>query len=85
MAEAGLDVTVDAAANLVGRRPGRTGRWLATGSHLDTVIDAGPYDGAYGVVAAVEVAAALRPPPTSTTASSSPPSPTRRALGARPA
>ena len=60
MAEAGLDVTVDAAANLVGRRPGRTGRWLATGSHLDTVIDAGPYDGAYGVVAAVEVAAALQ-------------------------
>ncbi len=59
MAEAGLDVTVDAAANLLGRRPGRTGRWLATGSHLDTVIDAGPYDGAYGVVAAVEVAAAL--------------------------
>jgi allantoate deiminase len=59
MAEAGLDVTVDAAANLLGRRPGRTGRWLATGSHLDTVIDAGPYDGAYGVVAAVEAAAAL--------------------------
>ena len=59
MTEAGLDVTVDAAANLVGRQPGRTGRWLATGSHLDTVIEAGPYDGAYGVVAAVEVAAAL--------------------------
>jgi len=59
MAEAGLDVTVDAATNLVGRRPGSTGRWLATGSHLDTVIDAGLYDGAYGVVAAVEVAAAL--------------------------
>ena len=59
MAEAGLNVTVDAAANLLGRRPGRTGRWLATGSHLDTVIDAGPYDGAYGVAAAVEVAAAL--------------------------
>jgi N-carbamoyl-L-amino-acid hydrolase len=60
MAEAGLDVTVDAAANLVARRPGRTDRWLATGSHLDTVVDAGPYDGAYGVVGAVEVAAALR-------------------------
>ena len=59
MAEAGLDVTVDAAANLIGRRPGRTGRWLAIGSHLDTVIDGGPYDGAYGVVAAVEAAAAL--------------------------
>ncbi len=60
MAEAGLEVTVDAATNLVGRRPGSTDRWVGTGSHLDTVVDAGPLDGAYGVVAAVEAAAALR-------------------------
>lgn len=62
MREAGLTVTVDAAANLIGRRtgsgpPGR--RWLVTGSHLDTVVEAGALDGAYGVVAAVEVAGAL--------------------------
>jgi allantoate deiminase len=59
MAEAGLDHVVDAATNLVGRRTAGAGRVLVTGSHLDTVVDAGPLDGAYGVVAAVEVAAAL--------------------------
>jgi len=61
MREAGLDVTVDAAANLIGTRPGRrpdTGA-LVLGSHLDTVPDGGAYDGAYGVLAAVEVAHAL--------------------------
>lgn len=60
MREAGLTTEVDPAGNLIGRRPGRkTNGVLATGSHLDTVVDAGPLDGAYGVVAAVEVAAAL--------------------------
>jgi N-carbamoyl-L-amino-acid hydrolase len=61
MTEAGLDPTVDAATNLVGRRRGASniGAAVATGSHLDTVVDAGPFDGAYGVVAAVEVASAL--------------------------
>ncbi|MCU1459919.1 MAG: hypothetical protein JWL73_4011 [Actinomycetia bacterium] len=59
MVEAGLSPEVDAAANLIGRSPGRGGRWLATGSHLDTVVDGGTLDGAYGVVAAIEVAASL--------------------------
>ena len=61
MAQAGLRVEVDAVGNLIGRRSGTAGlpAVLATGSHLDTVIEAGPLDGAYGVVAAVEVAAAL--------------------------
>jgi N-carbamoyl-L-amino-acid hydrolase len=61
MREAGLTCEVDPAGNLIGRRPGGGGgrRVLATGSHLDTVVDAGALDGAYGVVAGVEVAAAL--------------------------
>jgi N-carbamoyl-L-amino-acid hydrolase len=61
MAGAGLRPTVDPAGNLIGRRPGTAGLpgALACGSHLDTVVEAGPLDGAYGVVAAVEVAAAL--------------------------
>ena len=59
MHEADLAVTLDAAANLVGRRSGSVDRWLASGSHLDTVVDGGWLDGAYGAVAAVEVAAAL--------------------------
>jgi N-carbamoyl-L-amino-acid hydrolase len=61
MAQAGLRAEVDAAGNLIGRRSGsaRLPAVLATGSHLDTVVEAGPLDGAYGAVAAVEVAAAL--------------------------
>ncbi|MCU1400982.1 MAG: hypothetical protein JWN62_4091 [Acidimicrobiales bacterium] len=59
MRAAGLTVTVDAAANLVGRRAGAATTWLVSGSHLDTVVDGGWLDGAYGVVAAVEVATAL--------------------------
>ena len=62
MTQAGLTPVVDAAANLIGRRAGAgsTGRCLATGSHLDTVVEAGALDGAYGVVAAVEMAEAIR-------------------------
>jgi N-carbamoyl-L-amino-acid hydrolase len=61
MAGAGLRTEVDAAGNLIGRRPGTAGlpAVLATGSHLDTVVEAGPLDGSYGVVAAVEACAAL--------------------------
>jgi N-carbamoyl-L-amino-acid hydrolase len=60
MIEAGLTPTVDAATNLIGRRPGPGhGRSIASGSHLDTVVEGGALDGAYGVVAAVEVAAAV--------------------------
>jgi N-carbamoyl-L-amino-acid hydrolase len=59
MRDAGLDPFVDPAANLVGRSPGRVGRWVASGSHIDTVVDGGRLDGAYGVLAAIEVAASL--------------------------
>jgi allantoate deiminase len=61
MRAAGLAVGVDAAGNLLGRLPGTAGRGrsLGTGSHLDSVVEAGPLDGAYGVVAAVEVADAI--------------------------
>jgi hydantoinase/carbamoylase family amidase len=63
MADAGLDVTHDAATNLIGRRPGTdsTAPHLVLGSHLDSVPRGGHLDGAYGVVAAVEVADRLRP------------------------
>jgi allantoate deiminase len=49
---AGLAVDVDAAGNLFGRAPERTGVWA--GSHLDTVPQGGRFDGALGVVAAIE-------------------------------
>jgi len=59
MSRSGLAPEVDAAANLIGRSPGQEGRWLASGSHLDTVVHGGPLDGVYGVVAALEAASSL--------------------------
>ena len=56
--EAGLEVEVDAAGNLIGRIPGG-GRQVWTGSHLDTVPGAGRFDGALGVVAGLEAVEAL--------------------------
>jgi hydantoinase/carbamoylase family amidase len=53
MTEAGLEVDVDAAGNMIGRR-GAADVW--SGSHLDSVPDGGRFDGALGVVAAIEVA-----------------------------
>ena len=54
MRDAGLAVREDAAGNLIGRRDG-PGRTLVLGSHLDTVVDAGRYDGPLGVMAAIAV------------------------------
>ena len=51
MQEAGLEVEVDDAGNLIGRT-GDAAIW--TGSHLDSVPDGGKFDGALGVVAAIE-------------------------------
>jgi allantoate deiminase len=57
MREAGLDPDVDAAGNLVGRSAVWSDVWV--GSHLDTVPRGGRYDGALGVVAAIEVVARI--------------------------
>ena len=51
MREAGLEVEVDAAGNLIGRAA-ESSVW--TGSHLDSVPFGGKFDGALGVVAAIE-------------------------------
>jgi acetylornithine deacetylase/succinyl-diaminopimelate desuccinylase-like protein len=53
MREAGLEVDRDDAGNLFGRR-GAARVW--SGSHLDTVPNGGRFDGALGVVAAIEAA-----------------------------
>src|SRR5512141_2562759 len=61
MREAGMDAHLDAIGNCVGRyegdKPGLP--CLMLGSHLDTVRDAGRYDGMLGVIAAIECVAAL--------------------------
>ena len=62
MAEAGMAVRVDAAGNLVGHLPGSEpdAGTLLLGSHLDTVRDAGAFDGPLGVLAAIACVARLR-------------------------
>jgi allantoate deiminase len=61
MREAGMEARLDAIGNCVGRyeatEPGRP--CLMLGSHLDTVRDAGKYDGMLGVVTAIECVAEL--------------------------
>ncbi len=53
--EAGLEARTDGILNVFGRAPGGSGPWLLLGSHTDTVPAGGRLDGAYGVVAALEV------------------------------
>jgi len=65
MAEAGLAVRMDAAATVHGFLPAgiegpRAGKRLLIGSHIDTVVDAGRYDGNFGVVAGILAVEALR-------------------------
>src|SRR5690606_19619211 len=62
MREAGMQVSLDEAGNLVGRIPGRRDELppLVTGSHCDTVMSGGRFDGIIGVLAGIEVAHALK-------------------------
>lgn len=62
METAGMQVRIDPAGNLIGRYPGQDppAPALATGSHLDTVPNGGRYDGAYGVLAGLEVIRVLQ-------------------------
>jgi N-carbamoyl-L-amino-acid hydrolase len=57
MEEGGLKVSVDPIGNIFGVQEGTnpTLEPVVMGSHIDTVIDAGIYDGAYGVLSALEV------------------------------
>jgi allantoate deiminase len=58
MEEAGLSVRRDAVGNVIGRRGTGEGTFVL-GSHIDTVRDAGRYDGPLGVLLAVEAARAV--------------------------
>ncbi|SFU99123.1 allantoate deiminase [Methylobacterium sp. 174MFSha1.1] len=62
MREAGLAARIDAAGSVVGRMEGREPGLpaLVLGSHIDSVVDAGRYDGPLGVAAGLAVAEALR-------------------------
>ena len=53
MQEAGLSVSEDALGTVRGRLDGGSGKRLLIGSHIDTVINAGMYDGNFGVIAGI--------------------------------
>ncbi|MBW8753819.1 MAG: allantoate amidohydrolase [Sphingomonadales bacterium] len=61
MREAGMEVRLDPAANLIGRYEGERpdAPALLIGSHIDSVRDAGRYDGPLGIMLGIEAVAAL--------------------------
>ncbi len=58
---AGLETRIDTAGNIIGRRAGSSPGLpaIALGSHTDTVPSGGKYDGALGVMAAIEAVQTL--------------------------
>ncbi len=62
MRDAGLEVTIDVAGNILGRREGSDPNLkpLLFGSHIDSVPDGGNYDGDVGVLSSIEVAQVLK-------------------------
>jgi allantoate deiminase len=62
MQEAGLDAHIDALGSVIGRVEGANPEApaLLIGSHIDSVVDAGRYDGNLGVVLGIVVAEALK-------------------------
>jgi len=62
MEEAGLMIRLDEAGNIIGRLENANGMLpaLAAGSHLDSVPEGGRYDGALGVMAAIECCRTLK-------------------------
>ena len=65
MRSAGLKVRMDAAGTVHGLLPAAgdgplAGKRLLVGSHIDTVVDAGRYDGTFGVVAGILAVEELR-------------------------
>src|SRR5947207_2604862 len=61
MRAAKLEVSIDAAGNLIGRRAGsdNSQKPILCGSHIDSVPEGGNYDGVVGSLGAIEVAQAL--------------------------
>jgi N-carbamoyl-L-amino-acid hydrolase len=57
MRKAGLEVYVDFAGNIIGKRAGKdpSKKPIAFGSHIDMVPNGGNYDGAYGSITALEI------------------------------
>ncbi|WP_439502647.1 allantoate amidohydrolase [Aminobacter ciceronei] len=61
MHDAGMDARIDEAGNVVGRYHSESGGgpYLVTGSHMDSVVHAGRYDGPLGVITSLDCVAVL--------------------------
>jgi len=62
MKGAGLEVTIDYAGNIIGKRKGRNPalKPIAFGSHIDMVPDGGNYDGCVGAIGGLELMETLQ-------------------------
>nr|MBC7614358.1 Zn-dependent hydrolase [Pseudopedobacter sp.] len=62
MRNVGLDVSIDNAGNIIGKRKGKDPllKPIAFGSHIDMVPDGGNYDGCLGSIAALELMEVLK-------------------------
>ena len=62
MMDDGMEVRYDEHNNLIGRLPGLNPELppIVVGSHIDTVVNGGKFDGAYGIIAGLEAAKHLR-------------------------
>ncbi|PQB05876.1 Zn-dependent hydrolase [Aureitalea marina] len=62
MKEAGLEVHIDLAGNIIGSLPGSNPELapISFGSHIDTVPNGGNYDGCVGSMAAIEVVRVMK-------------------------
>ena len=54
MREAGMSVTTNPVGNVVGTYPGRSPTKITIGSHIDSVVNGGIFDGCLGVLAGIE-------------------------------
>lgn len=62
LSDAGLEVSVDFAGNIIGRKAGKNPslKPISLGSHIDEVPNGGDYDGPVGVLGAIEVVRTLK-------------------------
>ena len=61
MSQSGMETRIDPGGNIIGRKSGASSDFpaIALGSHIDTVPNGGKYDGALGVLGAVEAVRTL--------------------------
>ncbi len=60
MEELNLDIKIDKVGNIFGRWEGRSNKTIMVGSHLDSVINGGHFDGALGVLSAIDAVRKLK-------------------------